>query len=67
MNRNANKTTWGQGAKIPSSAAGKVLYSCYFNVVHGGDPGFTIYGSGANPRSAAIFPGLTWGNVKVAR
>jgi hypothetical protein len=66
MNRNANKATWGLGGRIPSSSSGKVLYSCYFNVVHGGDPGFTIYGSGANPRSAAIFPDLTWGNVKIA-
>jgi hypothetical protein len=64
MNKHANTTTWQLGADIPRGAAGTVLYSAYFNVVHGGNPGFTIYGSGANPDSAAIFPKLKWGNQK---
>jgi hypothetical protein len=64
MNKNANTATWALGADIPKSAAGKVLYSTYFNVVHEGQSGFTIYGTGANPNSAAVFPQLKWGNQK---
>jgi hypothetical protein len=64
MNKNANTTTWSLGADIPKAAAGKVLYSCYFNVVHGGDSGFTIFGHGANSRSASVFPDLRWGNIR---
>jgi beta-mannanase len=62
MNEHANTATWTLGEDIPKEAAGKVLYSAYFNVVHGGDPKFTIHGAGANPKSAAIFPRLRWGN-----
>lgn len=62
MNKNANTATWRLGEDIPSAAAGKVIYSCYFNVVHEGSEGFTIYGTGANPQSAEIFPKLKWGN-----
>jgi hypothetical protein len=62
MNKHANHATWQIGQRIPAAAAGKVLYSAYFNVEHGGDPGFTIYGAGANPNAAAVFPHLKWGN-----
>lgn len=61
MNQHANTVTWHLGQPIPAAAAGKVLYSVYFNVVHEGRIGFTIYGTGANPRSAAVFRRLTWG------
>jgi hypothetical protein len=64
MNKHANTATWPLGADIPKAAAGKVLYSCYFNVVHGGDQGFTIYGHGANSRSASVFTSLRWGNIR---
>jgi beta-mannanase len=62
MNKHANTATWDLGRPIPAAAAGKVLYSVYFNVVHRNDAGFTIYGMKANPKSAAIFPRLRWGN-----
>jgi hypothetical protein len=62
MNQHANTATWTLGEPIPDAAAGKVLYSVYFNVVHQGNTGFTVYGTGANPRTRAIFPKLTWGN-----
>jgi len=62
MNKFANTATWRLGQPIPRAAAGKVLYSVYFNVVHQGNPGFTIYGGGANPQSSALFPTLRWGN-----
>jgi hypothetical protein len=67
MNRHANTASWPLGAKIPKAATGKILYSCYFNVVHGGDAGFTIYGHGANSRASSIFPDLRWGNSRPAR
>jgi acetyl esterase/lipase len=44
-----------------TNLAGKVIYDVYFNVVHGGDAGFTIYGNGANPNSGAAYAGLRWG------
>jgi hypothetical protein len=62
MNKNANVSTWTPGEPLPEEAAGTVLYSAYFNVRHKDKDGFTIYGSGANPKSAALFPKLTWGN-----
>ncbi len=64
MNRHANTATWRAGAEIPKAAAGKVLYSTYFNVRHGNTDQFTIFGTGANPQSSAVFPDLKWGNVK---
>jgi hypothetical protein len=64
MNKNANTATWTLGEPIPKEASGKVLYSVYFNVVHGDDEGFTIYGKEANPKSEAVFPKLRWGNRK---
>ena len=36
-----------------------MLYGIYFDVVHGGNAGFTL---NANPRAAAVFQGLAWGN-----
>ena len=45
MNAHANKATWQLGKPVPRAAAGTVLYSSYFNVVHQGDSGFTIYGT----------------------
>jgi hypothetical protein len=62
MNKHANGATWRVGQDIPRAAAGKVLYSVYFNVVHGGNEGFTIHGKGANPKSEAVYPKLKWGN-----
>jgi Glycosyl hydrolase family 26 len=64
MNQHANTASWHLGEPVPASAAGKVLYSAYFNVIHQGDPKYTIHGAGANPRSAAVFAKLTWGNRK---
>jgi hypothetical protein len=64
MNQHANTATWTLGEPVPPAAAGKVLYSVYFNVVHQGNRGFTIYGTGANPKSAALYPKLRWGNQK---
>ncbi len=61
LNQHPNTATWELGTPIPAEAAGKVLYSCYFNVDHGGDNGFTIYGTGANPNSAKMFRSLRWG------
>jgi hypothetical protein len=58
MNANANTATWGLGQRIPVEASGKLLYSVYFNVVHDGDPGFTL---GANPQAAQTFQSLSWG------
>ena len=66
MNKYDNTATWQIGQEIPAAAAGKVLYSAYFNVVHGGNADFTIHGAGANPNAAAIFPSLKWGNNVVA-
>lgn len=60
--QHANTATWQIGAKIPSAAAGKVLYTSYFNVVFGGDPAYTIHGYGANPNSEGVYQGLHWGN-----
>jgi hypothetical protein len=62
MTKNANTARWPMGQPIPPEASGKVLYSVYFNVVHGGKTGFTIYGTGANKKSAAAYRKLTWGN-----
>ena len=62
MNKHANIATWTLGQPIPEEASGKVLYSVYFNVLHQDKPGFTIYGAKANPKSAALFPKLRWGN-----
>jgi len=61
--KHANTATWQIGAKIPSAASGKLLYTSYFNVVFGGDPSFTIHGYGANPQSEAVYRSLRWGNV----
>ncbi len=66
MNQHANQATWQLGEQIPRAAAGKVLYSAYFNVVHGGNAGFTVYGHGANPNASSAFKGLRWGNNKAA-
>jgi hypothetical protein len=59
MDAHANTTAWAVGQPIPAAAAGRVLYSIYFDVVHGGDRGYTL---AANPRSAAVFAALSWGN-----
>lgn len=64
MNTHANTATWQMGEEIPKAAAGKLLYSAYFNVVHGGDASFTIFGAGANPNASSVFPTLKWGNNK---
>lgn len=61
LNEHANTSTWHLGEPIPSQAAGKVLYSVYFNVSHGGLDGFTIHGRDANPKSEKMFRSLTWG------
>jgi hypothetical protein len=61
MNAHANTATWRAGDPIPAEAAGKVLYSIYFNVPHDGLNGYTIHGRGANPRSERAFRSLTWG------
>lgn len=62
MTKHANTATWQIGEDIPKAAAGKVLYFAYFNVVHGGDAGFTIFGHGANQDSAPVYRSLKWGN-----
>jgi hypothetical protein len=64
MNQHANTTHWTLGEPVPPEAAGKVLYTVYFNVIHGGNSGFTVYGTSANPRTRAIFPTLKWGNQR---
>jgi hypothetical protein len=64
MNQHANTASWQLGEAIPKAAAGTVLYSTYFNVLHGDNAGFTIHGAGANPESSAVFKTLKWGNVK---
>ncbi len=61
MNTHANTTTWPLGEPIPAEAAGKLLYSVYFNVPHDGLDGFTIHGRGANPKSERVFRTLNWG------
>jgi hypothetical protein len=61
LNAHANTSSWPPGEQIPAEAAGKVLYSVYFNVPHDGLNGFTIYGRGANPKSAKVFRTLEWG------
>ena len=66
MNKYDNTATWQLGQEIPKAAAGKILYSAYFNVVHGGNADFTIHGHGANPNAASVFPTLKWGNNAVA-
>ncbi len=62
MRKHANTATWTLGAPIPADAAGKVLYSLYFNIAHAGNTGFLIRG-GPNPRSEALFPRLRWGTA----
>jgi hypothetical protein len=62
MNAHANTAAWQLGRPIPRAAAGTVLYSSYFNVVHQGDSRFTIYGTGANPQAAKLYPTMRWGN-----
>ncbi len=64
MNKHANTASWPAGGEIPKAAAGKVWYANYFNVRHGNTDQFTIFGTGANPQSSAVFPDLKWGNVK---
>ena len=56
---NANNTAWAAGQPIPPGAAGRVLYSIYFDLAMGSNNGFTL---DANPRAAAVFHGLAWGN-----
>ena len=46
--------------------AGKVVYDVYFDVNHGGDPGFKIK-DGPNPRSGAAYQSLRWGTQALAR
>lgn len=43
---------------IPAEAAGRVLYSIYFDAVHTGTSAFTL---AANPRAAEVFRGFSWG------
>ncbi len=62
MREHANSATWRLGAPIPDDAAGKVLYSLYFNIAHAGNDGFLIRG-GPNPQSEALFPRLRWGTA----
>ncbi len=59
MSEHANTATWRLGGPIPAEAAGKVLYSVYFNTVHEGDTGFTL---AANPDAAGTFAALPWGS-----
>ena len=59
LSEHANTATWRLGDPIPAQAAGRVLYSVYFNTVHDGDPGFTL---AANPNAAAAFASYPWGN-----
>lgn len=58
LSGNANTATWALGQPIPAAAAGKVLYSVYFNTIHQGEDGFTL---AANPAAAATFRALSWG------
>lgn len=61
MNTHANTATWHLGQPIPPQAAGKVLYSIYFNVPHDDLDAYTIHGRGANPKSERMFRALEWG------
>jgi hypothetical protein len=63
MTENANTATWQLGQPIPRQAAGKLLYSIYFNTVHQGDRGFLIRG-GPNARSSEVFRQLRWGTAR---
>ncbi len=63
LNTHANTAAWHLGEPIPAEAAGRVLYSVYFNVPHDGLAGFTIHGRGDNPKSERLYRQLTWGRA----